>query len=332
MAKKAQSSPMKALLGKIQSLNPQVTVSVFAEETLLNDPIASWPKVDALIAFFSTGYPLEKVREYVESTGVFVFNDIQPQTDLLSRTAIHEALEAAGVPMAQTLVVPHPSPDFYEDSSSITFNGKTLKKPFVEKSEDAENHDVHIYYPNGQGGRALFRKVGNVSSQARPDLDSVRRDTTYIYEQLLPADNGVDIKVYMVGYDFVHGEARKAPTVDGVVERGPDGKELREVVELSDHEKSIARRVYAAFGQAVCGFDLIRVNGHPYVIDVNGWSFVKNSPEYTEAAAKLINSWCQTRTRPHRPAVDTLSPPITPMGSPVTRLHPSSTITHGSNE
>lgn len=54
----------------------------------------------------------------------------------------------------------------------------------------------------------------------------MRSSGAFVYEDFIPAD-GTDVKVYAVGPYYAHAEARKAPALDGKVERDADGKEIR---------------------------------------------------------------------------------------------------------
>ena len=70
--------------------------------------------------------------------------------------------------------------------------------------------------------------MGDQSSQFFPDVHSTRigDGNSYIYEELLQTE-GTDVKVYTVGPEYAHAEARKSPVVDGKVMRNARGKEVR---------------------------------------------------------------------------------------------------------
>lgn len=293
MPKKMNSSTMDAMLERFESFGNFVIVRF--DETILADTPAKWPTVDVMIAFYSSGFPLEKAVTYAElHPHIFFITEPRNQRVLLDRRDVYNALRLNNVPHPKVLFcnrdgykgLPHSTFEQFPDY--LIIDGRRIDKPFVEKPVSAEDHKVQVYYKGG-GMKQLFRKVGNKSSDFHPDVSEVRTDGSYIYEEFIETEGKRDIKCYTVGPGYVFAEARKAPTGDGIVLRREDGKEMREPISLRGAELMAARKVIKVFRQIVCGFDILRqADGKFYVCDVNGWSFVKNVPEYVDRATLIM--------------------------------------------
>jgi inositol-hexakisphosphate/diphosphoinositol-pentakisphosphate 1-kinase len=174
----------------------------------------------------------------------------------------------------------------------------------------------------GGGSKRLFRKVADRSSEFYPKINDIRREGSFLYEEFLNTQ-GVDVKVYTVGPNYGHAQARKSPVVDGRVMRDCNGKEMHLPVILTPQEKEFSMKITRAFKQTVCGFDLLRcvrlfhppsslslslscvrrrVAGRSYVCDVNGWSFVKSSRKYYDDCARVLNELMLKVFRTHHHA------------------------------
>ncbi|KAJ1785207.1 inositol hexakisphosphate and diphosphoinositol-pentakisphosphate kinase [Coemansia sp. RSA 562] len=326
MDSKARSKAMANILERLQATD-RYAVVFFGEKTILDEDVEVWPVCDFLISFFSQGFPLEKALQYVQLRKPFSVNSLVRQFLLLDRRVVLEMLHHVGVPTPFHVVVSrdggakiHPllqsvveqrmgfrlgaeSSTVSEveelDPDTLRVGTRTIRKPFVEKPCDAEDHNIYIYYSQAQGGgvRRLFRKIGNKSSEFVPGPAHVRTEGSYIYEEFISVDNAVDVKVYTVGNSYAHAETRKSPVVDGHVRRNSEGKEMRFVTALTAEEREYARAVSKAFGQRVCGFDILRTHGKSMVMDVNGWSFVKGNDAYYDHTARILDARFQEALR-----------------------------------
>ncbi|KAI9487698.1 MAG: histidine phosphatase superfamily-domain-containing protein [Benjaminiella poitrasii] len=348
MDRKARSKPMRYILNRLLAYG-DFEIVIFGDKTITDEDVENWPGCDFLICFFSSGFPMHKAIAYTKLRKPFVVNNVFMQTLLWDRRVVLSILDAIGVPTPPRLVVsrdggakvdPVAAAAFKEctgmdmdrvlarytansksivvHDEAIEVDGECLSKTFIEKPADGEDHNINIYYSErkGGGGRRLFRKVGNKSSEFDPDLKTPNAKGSWIYEKLMETENSEDIKIYTVGPQFVHAETRKSPTVDGHVKRNTEGKEIRYCAKLTLEEEDIARKVSKAFGQAVCGLDILRVQGRSYVIDVNGWSFVKGNDFYYDQCAKILKEsfYRSVQERPLSLA-DQIPPEISPANS-----------------
>ncbi|CCI50266.1 unnamed protein product [Albugo candida] len=301
MEKKTRSKPMLEILKRLEE-KKQFDIHIFSDDVILNKEVDKWPICDVLISFYSSGFPLEKAESYCKLHHPILVNDLIMQREMFDRRKVYAILLRHGIPVPRHAIVNRDvvgkEDTIEEEENYVIVNDVRIDKPFVEKPADAEDHNIHIYYPTSAGGgsKKLFRKIGDRSSEFYPNENHIRRDGSYIYEEFVNTQ-GTDVKVYTVGSSYGHAEARKSPVLDGKVMRDISGKEVRYPVILNSAEKEIARKVCLAFHQTVCGFDLLRVRGNSFVCDVNGWSFVKSSKKYYDDCGLILHNYLVSALR-----------------------------------
>ena len=84
---------------------PYIRTFVFDDSIILNEPVDQWPLCDAMIAFYSKGFPLDKAIKYQQLRKPLIFNDLEMQYDLQDRTKVYQMLKDNGIPHPRFVVL-----------------------------------------------------------------------------------------------------------------------------------------------------------------------------------------------------------------------------------
>lgn len=102
MNKKFTSGPLKSIL-ELLTQYKEVNIIVLEEKMLMSDPVETWPTCDALISFFSGGFPFTKVLRYIYIHKPYMINDVYFQRYLWDRRIIYAMLRHLQVPVPSHL-------------------------------------------------------------------------------------------------------------------------------------------------------------------------------------------------------------------------------------
>ena len=104
MEKKSNSDPMKKILDNLNK-NKEFTIIIFSENIIFKTEIENWPIVDALIIFFSDGFPFNKGLKYINLRHPFLINDFEIQKVFWDRVKVLKMLEEEGIPIPNHIII-----------------------------------------------------------------------------------------------------------------------------------------------------------------------------------------------------------------------------------
>ena len=104
MPKKTKSLAMKNILDNLEKFT-EFKIIIFSEEIIFKQEIEDWPIVDALIIFFSDGFPFNKGLKYINLRKPFLVNDFEIQKVFWDRVKVLKMLEEEGIPTPNHIII-----------------------------------------------------------------------------------------------------------------------------------------------------------------------------------------------------------------------------------
>ena len=125
MEKKVKSTHMQNILNGLKQFEEMIIIT-FTEEIIFNKEIENWPIVDALIIFYSDGFPYKKGQKYVHLRKPFLINDFDMQKVFWDRREVLQILKEENILTPKNIIV---------DRGDVIDNDSEIKTKLNDSAE-----------------------------------------------------------------------------------------------------------------------------------------------------------------------------------------------------
>ncbi len=267
----AEGSPNPVLTAVMEQLADRHEVEVYDAATLPagygRGPGLSEPPDVVLLK--SRSPEARRVAGTAERAGSIVVNPPAATTVALDRAATAEALERAGVPAPRSWSVAALR-DLVPDATGA-------RLPLVVKSRTSSRRDlVRLVTDRGQLAELL------------PEWAEEP-----IVAQEFAANDGFDIKVWVIGADLSAARRRSA-----LVSSDKSSDEFLDPADVPADWIRTARDAGAALGLQLFGVDLLITGGRPVVVDINPFPGFRGAQSPADSLLRFLSAVAATRMAP----------------------------------
>ena len=144
MPRKVNNPHMKSILENFQNFD-EFKIIIFTEEIIFKTEIEEWPIVDALIIFYSDGFPYNKALKYINLRKPFLINDFEMQKVFWDRVKVLKLLEEAQIPVPPHIIIEGSDDEEINNEEKSELNNSLENEKKVERYKkqinDLENEE-----------------------------------------------------------------------------------------------------------------------------------------------------------------------------------------------
>ena len=229
MPRKINNPHMKNILENLQRFE-EFKIIIFTEEILFKSEIEEWPIVDALIIFYSDGFPYNKALKYINLTKPYLINDYEMQKVFWDRVKVLKLLEEAQIP-----IPPHIILDGCEN----------------EEINKEENNEMNNSLENEKKVERYKKQINDLENKEKNKILDMKRNINKINNNIKYANNQIKEN----NSKKITNEIKEKVIIEGNQNNPTKNiNEINNIMEFDDHIEYNGIKLFKPFVEMVLNY------------------------------------------------------------------------------